>query len=192
MPANTQMMNQPQPLHNSHSSTPCPWAGGALWHLLALLFLVCLSCGETRRQMTDAAPSLEDLGKQVLAAMERNNFSALDALRLNEQEYRTYIWPSLPISKIKEWQKQYQYVWHDVDTKNNYGLRLLLEKYGGEKFDFVSMRFAKNAEKYDDCTIHKDARVIVKDSSGAEKELKLFGSVVESGGCFKIMSFNIH
>jgi hypothetical protein len=54
------------------------------------------------------------------------------------------------------------------------------------------MRFTENAETYDNCTIHKDARVIVKDSSGTEKELKLFGSVVECSGQFKIMSYNVH
>jgi hypothetical protein len=185
-------MNRAHDPNYSHNGNLCPTAGVAVWHILALLILMFLSCADTQQQMVNAAPSIEDLGKQVLAAVEKNNFNALDSMRLNEQEYRTCIWPALPISKVKQWQEQYQYVWGDVNTKSKYGLQLMLEKYAGQKFDFVRMRFAENAEPYKGCTVHKDARIIVKDSSGAEKELKLFGSVVESSGYFKIMSFNLH
>jgi hypothetical protein len=186
------MMNRAHNPNNCQNGNLCPSAGVAVWHILVLLIFVCLSCSETRQQMVNTAPSIEDLGKQVLAAVEKNNFNALDAMRLNDQEYRAYIWPALPISKIQQWQKQYQYVWSDVDTKSKYGLQFMLRKLGGQKLDFVRMRFTENAETYDNCTIHKDARVIVKDSSGTEKELKLFGSVVECSGQFKIMSYNVH
>jgi hypothetical protein len=177
---------------NSRNGNPCTVAGVAIRHIVALFMFVSLCGCETRQQMVNAAPSLEDLGKQVLAAVEKNNFNALDSMRLTEQEYRAYIWPALPVSKIKQWQKQYQYVWGDVDTKSKYGLQLMLGKHGGQKFDFVRIRFAENTEKYHDCTVHKDAWLTLKDRSGAEKELKLFGSVVESSGRYKVMSFNIH
>ena len=174
-------------------AVPAASAGAALRHLLCTLIAMSFFLAPERRPpLKNTAPSIDDLGKQVLEAVEKKNFKALDALRLNEQEYRAYIWPALPISKIKQWQKQYQYVWSDVDTKSKYGLQFMLRKFGGQKLDFVRMRFTENAETYDNCTIHKDARVIVKDSSGAEKELKLFGSVVECSGQFKIMSYNVH
>jgi hypothetical protein len=71
----------------------------------------------------------------------------------------------------------------------------------GKKFSFVKIIFAKGATKYklvnkplflgNPYTGHEDARVIVKDESGAEQELKLFGGIIEYQGRYKIMSFNV-
>jgi hypothetical protein len=146
----------------------------------------------TQLPLKNAASSMDDLGKRVLEAVAKNDGKALDALRINEQEYHSLIWPALPISKIEQWNKQYKYVWGDVDTKCIYGLRELLNKYGGQKFTFVSMRFVRGASRYSTCTVHQGARIKVKDSTGQELELKMFGSVVECGGQFKIMSYNVH
>lgn len=73
--------------------------------------------------------------------------------------------------------------------------------YMGKKFSFVKITFAKGATKYKlvnkplflgkSYTGHEDARVIMKDESGAEQELKLFGGIIEYQGRYKIMSFNV-
>jgi hypothetical protein len=170
--------------------SPGRTAGAALRHLLCFIAMSFFLAAGMPPPLKNGAPSMNDLGRQVLTALDRKDFKTLDALRINEQEYRSCIWPELPISKIEQWKKRYDFVWREVDTKCTYGLRALIEKYGGQKFTFVSIRFARGTSRYSACTIHQDARIIVKDSSGAEKELKLFGSVVESGGYFKIMSFN--
>ena len=47
-------------------------------------------------------------------------------------------------------------------------------------------------QEYDNCTVYKDAVIIARDKSGAEKELKLFGSIIKLGGHFKIVSYNLH
>jgi hypothetical protein len=167
-------------------------AGAALRHLLCIIAMSFFFAAGTQPPLQNSAPSLNDLGRQVLEALYKKDFKALDALRINEQEYRSFIWPELSISKIEQWKKRYDFVWREVDTKCTYGLHTLIQKYGGQKFTLVSMKFAKGTTRYSACTIHQDARITVKDSTGRELELKMFGSVVECAGRFKIMSYNVH
>jgi hypothetical protein len=172
--------------------SPGRTAGAALRHLLIIAFFSCSVAASAQLPLKNGASSLNNLAGQVLGALHRKDFKTLDALRINEQEYRSCIWPELPISKIEQWKKRYDFVWGDVDTKCVHGLREMIHKYGGRELTFVSLRFAGETSRYTSCIVHQDARITVKDSAGAVQELKLFGSVVECGGRFKIMSYNVH
>jgi hypothetical protein len=172
-------------------SSPGHTAGAALRPLLCLIAMSFFLAAGTQAPLKNTVSSMDELGRRVLEDLYKKDFKALDALRINEQEYRAYIWPELPISKIPQWQKRYDYVWKEVDTKCTLGLQALIQKYGGQKFTLVSITFAGGTARYTACTVHREARITVKDSAGAVQELKLFGSVVECGGHFKIMSYNV-
>jgi hypothetical protein len=157
------------------------------------------ACG-AQHQLINTSSTMDEIGKRVLAAVQQNDFQTLDAMRLTEHEFRTLVFPGLPIGKVKQWQNQYDFVWGDVNTKSTYCLRMVLARYGGQQFSFVKMKIAKGTTKYElQSTVpfwgasyiaHEDARVIAKDASGNEQELKLFGAVIEYNGHYKIMSFN--
>ncbi|MBI3950750.1 MAG: hypothetical protein HY314_09885 [Acidobacteria bacterium] len=53
------------------------------------------------------------------------------------------------------------------------------------------MRFAKGITEYQSLKVHEDVRVVVTDSSRQEKELKLFGSILDYDGQFKLFSYII-
>jgi len=134
---------------------------------------------------------LEALVHKVLDALGRQDEGTLSSLVLTEEEYRRYIWPALPLSKIERWQKQYAFVWGQVSARSSHGLEIVLQKYGGQQFEYRNLRVAGGTAPYAECIIHKDVRITVKDSSGREQEIKLFGSIVEIKDQFKIMSFDI-
>jgi len=134
---------------------------------------------------------LEALVHKVLDALGRQDEGTLSSLVLTEEEYRRYIWPALPLSKIEQWQKQYAFVWGQVSARSSHGLEIVLQKYGGQQFEYRNLRVAGGTAPYAECIIHKDVRITVKDSSGREQEIKLFGSIVEIKDQFKIMSFDI-
>ncbi len=168
--------------------------------LLVVAAVVMTSCA-ARYQLTNTAPSIDEIGRTVLAALYENNFKKLDAMRITEKEFRELIFPGLPIGKIKQWQDQYDFVWGDVNTKSRYGLRTVLARYGGKKFHYVKTIFKKKVTTYETSgntpftkqtyKAHEDARIIAKDETGKEVELKLFGAIIEYRGAYKIMSFNI-
>lgn len=185
-------------------------SGGIVWHIVLSILVCCLTACGAQQQLSNTSASMDEIVKRVLDNLQKNDLQALESMRITEQEFRTLIFPGLPIGKIKQWQDQYDFVWGDVNTKSNYGLHGILAAYGGKKFSFVRLKFKKGETRYElenkllfsgksytlpfgskSYTGHEEAIVIVKDESGEEKELKLFGGIIEHQGHYKIMSFNI-
>jgi hypothetical protein len=61
--------------------------------------------------------------------------------------------------------------------------------YGGKKFEFLGVRFAKEAMKYNNATVHRDARLTVRNEEGHEGEVEMFGSILELDGKYKVFSY---
>jgi len=168
-----------------------------LFIILASLLNGCSS----QHQLANTSPAIDKIGRSVLAAVHKNDYKELDVMRITEQEFRELIFPGLPIGKIEQWKKNFDFVWGDVNTKSVYGLRTVLARYGGQKFSYVKTIFKKGVTTYElESTIpfwkqsykgHEDAWIIAKNDKGDETELKLFGGIIEYRGKYKIMSFNI-
>jgi hypothetical protein len=176
-------------------------AGSAKLIFLYIVVSVLLNACATRYQLANTRPSIDEIGQKVLAAVQKNDYKELDAMRITEQEFRELIFPGLPIGKIEQWKKNFDFVWGDVNTKSMYGLRAVLARHGGQKFTYVKTIFKKDKTTFElestnpfskqSYISHQDAWVIAKDDKGTEKELKLFGAIIEYRGKYKIMSFNI-
>ena len=160
-------------------------------YIVAVILLTGCKSRSSTNHLTNGSRSMEELVHKTLEALYRNEEGALASLALTEEEYRKLIWPALPLSKIEQWQKQYDFVWGEVHTKSSYGLRVIVQKYGSQQFEYRSLRVAGGTAPYTDCMVHQDVRIAVRDSSGSEQELKLFGSILEMNNQFKIMSFDI-
>ena len=158
--------------------------------MVAVFLLTACNNKPGNDQLTNNS-GLEELVHKVLDALGRQDEGTLSSLALTEEEYRRYIWPALPLSKIEQWQKQYAFVWGQVSARSSHGLEMVLQKYGGQQFEYRNLRIAGGTAPYAECIVHKDVRITVKDSSGREQEVKLFGSIVEIKDQFKIMSFDI-
>ena len=160
--------------------------------LVVLLFLSVCTGKEGVSRLGNACGSLEDLGNQVLEAVYNNDVDRLKSLAITEEEYKNYIWPQSPISKIKEWQDNYDFVRKQQFSRSNHSLRQMLARYGGRKYTLVRVRFDDETTEHTIYRAHRDAQLIVKKPDGEEVELNLFGSIVEMDGHFKIMSFDTH
>jgi len=158
--------------------------------VITLLLYACGNTGSGPKGLSNTYHSVEDIGKKVLEAVCHNDATILKSMSITEEEYHTYIWPQLPISKIKEWQEHYDFVWGQHDSKSRYSLRQMLARYGGSKYALVRVHFAGETTDYTTYKVHRDARLIVQSDDGKEVMLNLFGSIVEMNGQYKIMSFN--
>lgn len=177
-------------------------AGIAKPILLSIVLTFLLNACAARYQLTNTTPSIDVIGQKVLAAVQKNDYKELDVMRITEQEFRELIFPGLPIGKIEQWQKNFDFVWGDVNTKSKYGLQLVLGRYGGKKFSYVKTIFKRGVMQYETQSsvpfrkqsykAHESSRIIVKDENGTETELKLFGAIIEYRGKYKIMSFNVY
>ncbi len=80
------------------------------------------------------------------------------------------------------------FAWRLLDQKNIKGIRRAMEDYGGRKFSLVKVRFTRPAETFGELVAHKGTEVTVRDSTGAEFVLPIFGSILEDDGRFKLVS----
>jgi siroheme synthase (precorrin-2 oxidase/ferrochelatase) len=128
----------------------------------------------------------------VLEAVYNNDIERLKAMAITSEEYESYIWPQSPLSKIKQWQENYDFVWKQQFSRSSHSLRQMLARYGGRQYTLIRVRFEDDTTDHAIYKAHRDARLLVENPEGKEMELNLFGSIVEMDSQFKIMSFDTH
>ncbi len=110
-------------------------------------------------------------------------------LRVTKEEFCQYVWPDLPASRLPN--VTCDFAWQQATLTSLGGLSKTLPKHKGKRYKLVSLRFEKGTDSYPNYKVHKDTRLTVKDETGVEQEIKLFGSMLEMDGQFKLFSFVI-
>jgi hypothetical protein len=128
------------------------------------------------------------LAQSVLDGIERADLAVLQALALNEREFRDHVWPELPAAR-PERNLPFSYVWGDLHQKSDAALRATLAAHGGRHYDLVSVRSAGETTRYDTYTVYRETVLSVRDAGGAELTLRLFGSSIEKNATWKVFSY---
>lgn len=153
---------------------------------VGLSAVAAAACGPPPLECTHATP--EALGRAVLAAVAQNDIHALRALAVSEQEFRAHVWPELPAAR-PERNLPCSYVWGDLRQKSEQHLARTLATHGGRRYHLVRVEYGGGTQRYGDYAVHGGATFVVRDDSGGEAALRLFGSVLEKDGRFKVFSF---
>jgi len=162
------------------------WRGPAIGGL-ALLLCAALACSAP--PLANTRDSSETLGREVLAAFESRDDARLRALALSEEEFRRHVWPSLPAAR-PERNLPLSYVWGDLQQKSDNRLRVNLGVHGGRDYQLQRITFSGGITEYSGFRVHRDALLTIRDSAGAEDQIRLFGSAIEMDGAWKVFSFN--
>jgi type IV secretory pathway VirD2 relaxase len=128
------------------------------------------------------------LATAVLDALERRDRATLASLALTEQEFGTRVWPELPAAR-PERNLPLSFVWADLSQKSQSSLAELLAQHGGRRYSLVSVGFAGETTKYTTFAVHRKSELTLKTAEGTELQLRLFGSVIEVDGTFKVFSY---
>lgn len=138
--------------------------------------------------LTNAKSSIEELCKEVLDKTAQKDHNGLIALALTEDELKKYAWPYMELSR-PEARMPFEYYWGDLQTRSLATLRDIMAHYAGKKFEFISYRFARETWEYGNGKVHRDTVLTVRNDDGQVGEIKVFGSVFELNGKFKLYSF---
>ncbi len=131
----------------------------------------------------------EELARDFLDALAEGDEKKIASLRITKQEFCQHVWPELPSSRTPN--VTCDWVWDQATLKSLSGLGEMLAKHKGKRYKLVSLRFAGGTESYQSYKVHKETRVRVRDEKGDETEMRLFGSMLEMDGQFKLFSFVI-
>ncbi len=140
------------------------------------------------RLLVNAVSSRDALAKRFLRALADKDEPALKALQLTKPEFCNLVWPELPASRLPN--LTCDWAWEQAQLNSLSGLGKMLADHQGRHYEFVSLRWG-GIESYAGFKVHKEPRVIVKDARGVQKELQLFGSMLELNGQFKLFSLAI-
>lgn len=155
------------------------------WIGLAVCWLSASACGTP---LKNARESPDALARAVLEAIAHHDNEALRSLTLDEQEFREQVWPELPASR-PERNLPFGYVWTDLRTKSEASLASTLAEHRGRSYKLEKVTFTGGQTQYHTFVVRRDATLEVRDRDGARQELRLFGSVIEKDGSFKVFSY---
>jgi hypothetical protein len=155
---------------------------------IGLIAILAASCGGA--PLTNSFDSAEAMSRAVLEAIEKHDVEALRALALDKEEFTGHVWPELPAAR-PERNLSPSFVWMSLNQKSSVMLRHLLAAHGGRKYQLVGVRFLGKTAQFDSFQVHRDGELTVKDGDGREQQVRVFGSVLQKNGRYKVFSYVI-
>ena len=159
-----------------------------VFHLALASIVALASCAP--KPLPNSHESPEAMAQAVLAALAAKDTNALHALALNKNEFTEYVWPELPAAR-PERNLSPAFVWGDLNQKSNIMLRETLAEHGGKNYALVSVKFLGETTEYKSYRVQRESELTVKTPDGAERQVRVFGSVIEKGGRYKVFSYVI-
>jgi hypothetical protein len=154
---------------------------------LTLLAVVGIAACDGVPPLPQASASAELVAGAVLDALAARDEARLRRLALDEPEFRHRIWPSLPAAQ-PERNLPFSYVWGDLKQKSDTSLRRTLARHGGRRYTLERVSFS-GATDYPRFRVHRGAMFRVRDASGAPRDVRICGSIVEQAGRWKVFSY---
>lgn len=154
-------------------------------HIQASLWLplfVCLSVAFGQ----EPAKDVDSLAKQVLADLTAKDQQGLEALAINEAEFKKYIWPTVA-GRVAG---------GDIDEKKFYAmyskgsqaaLAQHLANFGGKQLEFVKAT-TDPAKQYKGYRVLPNPEITVRTES-KEETLKLGSALLEHDGSVKVANY---
>ncbi|MEZ5318663.1 MAG: hypothetical protein R2752_14785 [Vicinamibacterales bacterium] len=149
---------------------------------------VAAGCGGGASRFAHLQPSEHAAAEAVVRALATRDVTTLEALAVSEDEFMDTVWPALPTSR-PEFGMPPDYVWSDTHTKSRGYLGQALEDYGGQPMTVERVRFLGATTDYGTFRIHAKTVVSVRHADGRTEDLRLFGSLLEAGGQWKVYSY---
>lgn len=132
--------------------------------------------------------SAEAVAAAVLDGLARRDAARLAELPLDEHEFRKWVWPELPAGR-PEVGMPFDYFWKDFSFKSRTSLASTLSEFGGQRFVLKRIDFGGETTHYGAFSVSRDARLTVVDDQGRERSIRVFGSVLHTGGRYKLFSY---
>jgi hypothetical protein len=133
-------------------------------------------------------PTKEAAAQAVVDALAARDADRLIALAVSEVEFRENIYPALPASR-PEVGMPVEYLWADTNLKSRGQLGQTLDEHGGRRLTVESVRFGGRATDYNGFRVHRDTWLTLRDDAGQVRDLRLFGSMVETSSGWKVYSY---
>ncbi len=140
-------------------------------------------------ELENGQPSMRALAELALQAIEARDLVALNSLRVTEREYKEIFFPEFPEAQPGH-NLSPDFQWFHLNMKSLKGLEDAIDEHGGQPLELMDVVVTQGTQEYKSFKAHKKVELKVRSTSdGQESQIRVFGSVVERNGQFKIFSF---
>ena len=156
--------------------------------LLAGILAGAANCGR--------APALEwglaspqAVAEAVVTALDARDAAALERLSVNEQEFRDVVWPRQPAAR-PERNIPWEYAWRTLAARSRHQLKGRLSEWArGRRATVVGVTFAGETTDYGSYRVHRRSVVTLRDPAGRVETIRVFGSLIEQDGRYRVFSY---
>lgn len=133
----------------------------------------------------DGAPSRDELVNRFLTAVRQRDAEAVRSLAVTRAEYAYLVYPELSISR-PPYNQPPETAWLLLDAETSSGVSKLVNA-ASSRFELLGYRCTAAPIPVGALRLHSDCTVRVRES-GAERDVRLFGRIIERDGRWKLMS----
>jgi hypothetical protein len=113
----------------------------------------------------------------------------LERLAVTRGEFEALVWPRQPAAR-PERNIPVDYAWRSLATRSRHQLRSRLGEWSrGPHATVVDVTFAGESTDYGTYRVHRRSVVTLRDAEGRLATTRLFGSVIEQGGRYRVFSY---
>jgi hypothetical protein len=165
--------------------------GASLAVLVVLTIGLVASLIASRPRPTPLAhtrPSPEALARDVIRAMDAGDLPGLHELALTREEFRAHVWPHLPASQPDR-NVPFEFAWNMLHQTSRGYLQQTLDRLSGQTITLARVESSGATSVYGLVTVRRGTDVVVRDPTGHERRVRLFGSMIEQDGGWKVFSY---
>lgn len=138
--------------------------------------------------LANAAPSPEALVREFADALERADTTRLAQLHLTRAEFAWLVYPESRWTRAP-YRQPAEVTWLLIVQRSESGLTRLLQRRGGRPLHVVGFACDAAPEREGRATYRGGCTIRLRAPGGADRAERLFGSIVEVDGRFKIGSY---
>jgi hypothetical protein len=141
-----------------------------------------------QRLLAHAKSTEWELCEEVLRCLQKKDAVALNQLRVTEKEYKDYLFPEFPAAKteVKNPEKLH---WELLNLRSARGVQNAIDDFGGQELELLDV-VPERVEAFPTYNVlHKVELKVRRKLTGEETQIRVFGSIVELDGQYKIVGF---
>ena len=138
--------------------------------------------------LSSGAATRDELVREVILALEASDTLRFEQLAVNLPEYA---WLYFPTAKVAQppYELAPSLAWFRVQEGNRQGVFRALREMGGRKLEYRGYRCGAEPIVEGENRVWTECLVQVSREPGEPAELPIFGSILERGGRFAILSY---
>ena len=166
------------------STTISAWCNLSYIATAVILFSSCW-IGCQRQVWENSLDSPDQIGLAVVDALNQKDIQKLNQLRVEREEYLSWIYPAFPKSGFPV-----DFAWSNLNKKCTVGIKRWIERYGGLNLSFENIRFEKPTRFYNGFKLLSGTILTLKNPKGQKMDLDILGSIVMKDNRCKLLSYD--